>query len=129
MDNEAHPLGRWLNQEAGATLVETVISIGLLSATILVIISAVTMHSISTRSLDQIDVSNNLVKTQLEDIKNSTYQLVSYPVTVTPPAGYAVSISVVVQNPPTNTLQLVTVTVTRGSNTLVSVQIYKAKLS
>ena len=129
-DGEAS--GRELAQEQGATLIETVIAVALMAAMVVFFISAIATHSISTRSADANDVALNLVRTQLEVIKNATYSSNYDSLKLTPPSGYTLALTaqyvdanLAVSQTDTK-LQLVTVAVSRSGNTYLSVEMLKA---
>lgn len=116
---------RWLRQELGGSLLETVAAVGILGGVIVMFLAALTTHSVATRSADANNQALNLVRTQLEDIKNATYNTANcYPVSVTAPSGYLVSVTTVPD--PAGNLQKVTVTTSRSGTTHLSVEMYKA---
>ena len=119
-------IGLWLRQEHGLGLVETTVTVGLVAVIVVVMMSSLVTHYIASRSIDSNAQATNLVKTQIEDIKSASFRFFgSYPVTVSPPAGYSVSITVVTEQPG---LQRITVSVSRAGQTLLSVEMYKAQL-
>lgn len=92
-------------------------------------LAALTTHSIATRSMDSNDQAINLVKTQLEDIKNAKYNTLNcYPVTVTPPSTYTVTVNTVLE-PGTTNVQRVTVAASRAGTTYLSIEMLKGNLS
>ncbi|MBM2826973.1 MAG: hypothetical protein HW403_1037 [Dehalococcoidia bacterium] len=113
-------------------LLETVISVGLMGAMVVFFISALASHSIATRSADANDVALNLVRTQLEVVKNATYAANYDSLKLTPPSGYTLTLTspyvdanLAVSGTDTK-LQLITVTVSRSGTTYLSVQMLKA---
>ena len=125
---------RGFKSAQGSILLEVIAAIGLIAAAVVGAMTVMANHSIATRSADAGDTAINLVKTQLEDIKNATYcSSNTYSTTVTPPAGYTVTINVSMPiptaTPGSAKLQQVKVTAAREGTTYLSIDTYKANLS
>lgn len=116
------------NQQ-GFTMVETVVSIAVLSTAAVALMAAISTGSLGYRVVDRQVTAARLALTQMENTKSYTPYLAppaSYP-TVTPPAGYgltALATSVSGRDP--NTLEKITVTVTHNGSTLKVLEGYKA---
>ena len=119
----------------GFSLLEVLIALGILAAIGVVFMTSLSTAHRSVGMLDEQTQAEALVRSQLEDIKDSTYQDV-YPVTVNLPPQYSVSINVQdITFTPTlqvNTLQEITVSVSRptgdgGNRLILSVSTYKVK--
>ena len=102
---------------------------GLISTTFLLAVSS----SLMTSGRVQADyTAQNLARTQTEDIQNLVFaDTYTYPVTVSTPQDYTVSIEVVDESPleyPA-TLQRIVVTVSRDGRRELTLESYKYKLS
>lgn len=108
--------------EAGATLVEILATVGILSVALVVFVAALSTGAFGVRSSSRITTATNLAAAQLESIKGAAYDAAgAYPIVAAPP-GYAVVVS---SNVITPGLQQVTVTVTCQGETLLVVSNYK----
>ena len=126
-----HWVARLREHQAGITLLETVISIGLLGLVGTGVIAglggAFSAQDISKQKIR----AENLARGQLEDIRNQTY-LASYPVTVTLPTDFALTIDTqpfCAPEPCTSddNIQKNTVKVTRGGKPLIALSDLKSK--
>lgn len=121
---------RLCKREQGSILLEVIVAIGLIAAAVVGAMTVLANHSIATRSADAGDVAINLVRTQLEDIKDMPYSTNATPcysrTVLYPSTEYTVTITVVLEQPPN--LQRVTVTANRGGKTYLSIETYKANL-
>jgi Tfp pilus assembly protein PilV len=131
--------------QRGISLLETMVAAGILVAIGVVFMSAMSTGYRSAGALDEQLQAEALIRSQLEDIKNSPYQDSGvYPVTVNLPPQYSVNISVepptcigtaddctpleeLVEDPPVTTIQQITVSVYHGDKHILSVACYKAK--
>lgn len=102
------------------------VAMAILGTAMVAFIGALSAGSIATNAQSEEVVSQGLAQTQLEYIKSYTYAsgAATYP-TITAPEGYAVSVAVS-SVPSTDTdIQKITVTVSRNSETLLTVADYK----
>jgi Tfp pilus assembly protein PilV len=114
------------NVEEGVGLVETLVAVAILGTTLVVLIAAISTGSIGVATTEERVTAENLARSQLEYTKSQTYVTApaSY-ATVTPPAGYAVSAEAASIPGADSSIQQITVTVTRGSETLLTVEDFK----
>ncbi len=114
------------NGEEGVGLVETLVAVAILGTTLVVLIAAISTGSIGVATTEERVTAENLARSQLEYTKSQTYVTApaSY-ATVTPPAGYAVSAEAASIPGADSSIQQITVTVTRGSETLLTVEDFK----
>ena len=120
-----------VRSQGGMGLLEVIVAIAITSLAVLAMLQAWSTVSVATRSVDGNVMALELMRTQLEDIKAATYNTAAnYPVSVAMPSSeYTVTMQSSIQDSPANTLQLITVTVKRLQNSLLSMSVYKAKLS
>jgi type II secretory pathway pseudopilin PulG len=131
-------LRRLTSDQAGFTLVEELVAIGLVGAgLVLVVVMIGTGTAGVTAQRDQV-LAHSLARAQIELIKDATYQTdpgaSPYP-TVSVPAGYSLGINVAfwdegsgtfVASPNGSGLQRVTVSVSRSGDLLATLQDLKA---
>ncbi|OGT27313.1 MAG: hypothetical protein A2Z17_05090 [Gammaproteobacteria bacterium RBG_16_66_13] len=123
--------------EAGFSLVEELVAVGIVVVGLALVLSAVSTASFGVRETDEHVFAENLARSQVERVQDAPYSAnptsVPYP-TVTPPAGYAVSLNVeywTAPNGPFTTtvrndgLQQITVTVTHAGQYVLSLAHYK----
>jgi Tfp pilus assembly protein PilV len=119
-------LGKYAQGQKGLGLVEALVAVAILGTAMVAFIGALSAGSIATSAQSEEVVAQGLAQSQLEYTKNYAYNPAAstYP-TVTAPEGYAVSVTVS-SVPGTDTdIQKVTVTVSRNSETLLTVADYK----
>ncbi|MBI2855749.1 MAG: type II secretion system protein [Chloroflexi bacterium] len=123
------------NREAqrGIALLETLMALALLGVIGVGFMAAASTSGISTARLDERVEALALARAQVEKIKSLPYAS-SYTVSVTPPSGYSIAIQTQVMDELTcivesncDTLQDITVSVTRGVKTVLSLKSYKKK--
>jgi len=113
-------------REDGVGLVETLVAVAVLGVTVAVLLAALSTGAIGVATTQEQVTAQNLARSQLEYTKDQAYQALpaAYP-TVTPPAGYGVAVAVAAIPGADASIQAITVTVTRDSNTLATVEDYK----
>jgi prepilin-type N-terminal cleavage/methylation domain-containing protein len=112
--------------QKGVALVEVLVAVAIIGITLVVFLSAVSTGSIGVAKTEEQVTAENLARSQLEYTKSQTYLAApaSYD-TVTPPAGYAVSAEAASIPDTDSSIQMITVTVTRDGETLVTVEDFK----
>ncbi len=112
--------------QEGVGLVETLVAVAILGVTLVTLLAAISTGSIGVATTEERVTAENLARSQLEYTKSQPYLTApaSYP-TVTPPAGYAVSAEATSIPGGDSSIQKITVTVTRGSETLITVEDFK----
>ncbi len=127
---------RLFREQKGISLLEILIAVGILSVIGVVFIGSLNTAYRSVGVLDEQTQAEALARSQMEDIKDSTYQdSGNYTVTVDLPTQYSISIDVEVPtivSANTTTLQEITVSVSRptgdgGNRPLLSISTYKVK--
>jgi Tfp pilus assembly protein PilV len=110
----------------GVGLVETLVAVAILGVTLVTLLAAISTGSIGVATTEERVTAENLARSQLEYTKSQPYSTApaSY-ATVTPPAGYAISAEATSIPEGDSSIQKITVTVTRDSDTLLTVEDYK----
>ena len=127
---------RFLHRQRGISLIEALVAASILAAIGAVFMTAMYTGYRGVGILDEQQQAEALVRSQIEDIKGSSYQDTGvYPVTVELQSQYSMDISVEALNTPTceednncNTLQKITVSIHHGNKPVLAVSCYKAKL-
>ena len=105
---------------------ETLVAVAILGTSVVAFVVALSAGSIAVGEQDEEVVAQGLVQTQLEYTKSYTYDsgATTYPA-VDAPEGYAIAVSVA-SVPDTDTdIQKITVTISRNSENLITVEDYK----
>jgi prepilin-type N-terminal cleavage/methylation domain-containing protein len=112
--------------QAGMTMVETLVAIAILGVSVTAFILALSTGTIATRNQDEDALAQGLAQTQMETIKAAVYDTtgVSYTAIVAP-AGYGLTISTNSSLYSNSNIQKVTVAVSRGGSTILTLQEYK----
>jgi len=114
--------------ERGMGLVEVLVAVAILGVTLVVLLAAISTGSVGVATTEEGVTAENLARSQLEYTKSQTYSAApaSY-ATVTPPAGYSVSVQAAsISTPATDSsIQMITVTITRDGETLLTVEDFK----
>ncbi|MEX1252798.1 MAG: hypothetical protein WEE64_00510 [Dehalococcoidia bacterium] len=112
--------------EAGASLVEVLVAIGITGIAIVGLLAGVSTGSLGVSTADERVSAENLARSQLELTKSQPFDPVpaTY-ATVSPPAGYGIAVSAQDISGGDSAVQLITVTVSRGADTLTVLEGYK----
>lgn len=112
--------------ERGTTLVEQLVVLALLAIALSGFLLALSTGLVVSRQADDSAAAEYLARSQLEYTKDYTYTLgaTSYPA-ITPSQGY--SISVAASSLYSDTIQVITVTVSNTVKTLFQIEGYKVK--
>ena len=115
-----------VRSEAGIGLVEVLVATAILALTLVAFLSALSTGSLGVGTSEERVVAENLARSQLEYTKSQAYLAppASY-ATVTPPAGFSVSADATSIAEGDSAVQRVTVTVSRGSDTLLVIEDFK----
>jgi prepilin-type N-terminal cleavage/methylation domain-containing protein len=120
-------------EQRGFAILEMLMALALLGVIGAGFMSAVSTASVSTARLDEHVQAVALARSQLEQIKGVLYAS-SYSVTVSPPLPYSVTIQVLaiddvncIAELSCNTLQQITVQVSRPGKTILSLANYRKK--
>lgn len=127
-----HTIGSALwREQAGFSLVEELVAIGLVGLGIVFLLAMIGTGAIGVTTQQEHMIADSLARSQLELIKDAMYQddHTSYP-TVSAPPTFSVSVEAADWDPGSGTftgssdngMQRITVTVTRGGDTLVELQ-------
>jgi len=130
-------LPKLLQAEHGATLVEELMTVAIISFGIVILVAMITTGVVGVRTVDDKVLAESLARSQLEVIKDAAYEAdpgtSPYP-SVTPISGYIVSVSLEYWNAgsgsftPTQRndgLQKITVTVSAGGTNIVQTAAFK----
>ena len=124
-----------LRKQAGFTLLEVLVAVGILGIIATGFITALDSNSRATRGLDEQTVAVNLASDYLEVIKELPYAA-SYPTAganITPPSQYSVNTTIQFSSDGTNwgdtysTLQKITVKVSREGRPVLSLCTYRTQ--
>jgi len=115
-----------LQNQKGLGLVEAVAAVGIVGTAIVALVLALAAGSIAVRELDRQVIAQRLVRTQMEYIKGYSYDAEgnSYSA-IEGPEGYTISIKVDSTIYTDNDIQKIIVTVSHGSEEILTVADYK----
>jgi len=124
-----HRLARVKNRaqaQRGLGLVETLVAVAILGTSVVAFVVALSAGSIAVGKQDEEVVAQSLVQTQLEYTKSYAYdaEATTYP-TVDTPEGYNISVSVASIPDTDDDIQKITVTISRESENIMTVEDYK----
>lgn len=117
-----------MRNQRGNTLLEALIAVAILGTTAVIFLGGIFTGLIGGVEIEEHLIAENLARTQLEDIKSQPYNVDNqYPVTVSPPPGYTVLISVTDLSPSEypNSLQKTAVMVSREGRNIITVETLK----
>jgi len=126
-------LGQAAGSQEGFGLVEVLVAVAILGMTLVALLAALSTGAIGVATKDEQVTAANLARSQLEYTRDQPYAAPpgGY-LTVTPPAGYTVSVqadsvpeATSVPGADPSTIQKITVTVTRNGETLLTVEDFK----
>ena len=118
-------------RQRGESLIETLVGVTLLGGIATVFLLGISTALTASGEVSEDYTAENLARVQMEEIKSLPYSdSNTYPLAVSPPAEYTVSISVIDESPieHPSTLQRIVVTVSRQGRTILVLESYKAKL-
>jgi type II secretory pathway pseudopilin PulG len=115
-----------IGNESGISLVESLVAIAILGGGVLTMILAMSGGALAVNENDQEVVAQSLARTELEYIKNYTYDsgATTYPA-VSAPAGYGISVGVSAVPGGNANIQKVTANITRNGEVIMTVVDYK----
>jgi len=116
-----------LREQKGMTLIDTLVALAILGAVGIAFMNALSAGSSASGQVDEVAMTEKLVRNQLEGIKNASYDITApyeYPI-VDHPANYPVSVDIEPNGD--NTLQDITITVSHEGETLITVDTLKVK--
>ena len=115
-----------IGNESGISLVESLVAIAILGGGVLTMILAMSGGALAVNENDQEVVAQSLARTELEYIKNYTYDsgATTYPA-VSAPDGYGISVGVSAVPGGNANIQKVTANITRNGEVIMTVVDYK----
>jgi len=122
-------INRKSRNEKGFFLMEVIVAVALFGVVGITFVASLSTGFLTLRRTDEQAVAQGLAQAQMEETRSAAYisAPTSYPTTITVPNGYTVSVSAfVISGMDGNTIQSITVTVSRGGTTLLELVDYKA---
>lgn len=117
--------------QRGIGFLEVLIAVGVLGIVGSTFLPAISSGMLRSGQVQESYTAQILARTQIEDIKSLPYDDTgSYPVTVSPPGDFSITVTAIDESPPEfpNTLQRIRVTVSHGDRPVLKLETYKAKL-
>jgi type II secretory pathway pseudopilin PulG len=128
MKNVLRRLGKILinRGEKGMTLVESLVAIAMLGGGVLTLVLALSSGALALQENDQESIAQGLARTQLEYVKNYTYNpgATSYPI-VSAPEGYSIAVGVTIVPDTNSNIQKITASVIRDGVIIMTAEDYK----
>ena len=119
---------RPVSGQHGSGLLEVLLATAIMGTIAVVFLSAIDGGMSRAAHVEGRLTADSLVRTQIEDLKSLPYDAANYyPVTVSPPAGFSVTVDVVDASPVDypSTLQEILVTVLRDGRPILAVETIK----
>lgn len=122
---------RFLKEQSGISLIETLLAVVILGLIAVPFISAVTTSSKAAFAVDQRTTAESLAQSQMEWIKSVTYveDATDYPPAPMPSdsdyANYSVVITAAPLRDPDDGMQKITVTIKHSDKTIIRLESYK----
>jgi len=120
-----------MNSEKGSNLLEVLVGSGILAIIGVVFLVAITSSINGAGIVQDTYSAENLLQTQIEDIKSLPYdETGDYPAITCSQSNLTASVTVIDESPPEypNTLQKITITIHQDGKQLLTIETYKAKL-
>ncbi|MFC1973816.1 prepilin-type N-terminal cleavage/methylation domain-containing protein [Chloroflexota bacterium] len=120
-----------LKRQRGSSLLEVLVATAILGVISTVFLTTISSGLMASASIEKHSVAENLIQTQIADIRNMSYSIVDhYPVTVSPCNGCITTVDVSDISPAENpgTLQKVVIEVCFDGRTVMAIETFKANL-
>ncbi|OGO21880.1 MAG: hypothetical protein A2144_04825 [Chloroflexi bacterium RBG_16_50_9] len=120
------PQLRVFNDENGMTLIEVLVTIGIMGVALVTFTVALSTGSLAVSESDQEVTTQGLAQTQMEYTKGYPYDpgATTYP-TISPPDGYAIAVAVSPVAGADTNIQKVTANISRDGQLLLTLEDYK----
>ncbi len=117
---------KWAQGQAGLGLVETLVAVAILGASVVAFVGALSAGSIAVGEQDDEVVAQSLARSQMEYIKGYTYDpsASTYPA-IAVPADYSLSVAVSPVPGADSSIQKIIITILKGGQALLTVADYK----
>jgi Tfp pilus assembly protein PilV len=116
-------LGRRLRGQGGFGLAETLVALAIMGTAVVAFLAALSTASMSLGTVGRQGVAWNLAASQLEQTKAATYiPLPASYDTVTPPAGYSISVEALPVPGADDNIQMIRTTVYRDGRAVLTIE-------
>jgi prepilin-type N-terminal cleavage/methylation domain-containing protein len=116
----------YLSAQQGMTLVESLVALAILSVSVTAYILALSTGSIAARTQEEDALAQGLARSQMETVKAAAYDATGATYTpVSAPAGYSITVGADSSLYSDNSIQKVTVTVSRTGTAVFILEGYK----